>query len=77
MLGKDIHTFILLHLDPVIREPKVAEWLEDVTWGVNFGTLDPNGWFDNAHKPAGNFVLIVLPTAAKVVIEQLGFIHLK
>jgi hypothetical protein len=76
MLGKDIRFFIPLHLDPVRREPKVGEWIWDVTRGLAFETLNPSRWFDNAHKP-GNFVWMVLPAAAKVVVEQLGFICLK
>jgi hypothetical protein len=51
MLGKDIHTFIPLHLDPIVREPKVSKWLQDMTWG---------GWFDNAHS-WGNFIWTVPP----------------
>jgi hypothetical protein len=31
MLGKDIRFYIPLHLDPVEREPKVADWIADVT----------------------------------------------
>ena len=64
MLGKDIRTFIPLHLDPVAREPKVLEWLKDATRGLNFELLDPNGWFDNAHKP-GNFIWTVPPQLPK------------
>jgi hypothetical protein len=40
MLGTGIHTFIPLHPDPVIREPKVTEWLKDITWGLDFKMLD-------------------------------------
>ncbi len=31
MLGKDIRTYIPLHLDPVIREPKLGAWISDMT----------------------------------------------
>jgi hypothetical protein len=76
MLGKDIRFFIPLHLDPVVREPRLTLWLADVTRDMGFKTLTPSGWFDNAHKN-GNFVSTVPPAAAEVVVEQLGFIWLK
>jgi hypothetical protein len=76
MLGKDICTFIPLHLDPGVREPRVVNWLEDVTRGLDFEMLTPEGWFANAHNP-GNFIWTVPPAAAKVVVEQLGFIRLE
>jgi hypothetical protein len=66
MLGKDICTFIPLHLDPAVRESKVSD----------FEFLTPNGWFDNAHQP-DNFIWTVPPAAAEVVVKQLGFIWLK
>ncbi len=31
MLGTDIRFYIPLHLDPVVREPKVGDWIADVT----------------------------------------------
>ena len=76
MLGKDIRTFIPLHLDPVTREPKVLDWLKDVTRGLDFEFLNASGWFDDAHNP-GNYIWSVPPAAAEVVVEQLGFIRLK
>jgi hypothetical protein len=76
MLGKDIRTFIPLHLDPVVREPKVGDWISDVTRGLDFQHLQPSGWFDDAHSD-GNFVWTVPPAAGEVVVEQLGFIRLK
>jgi hypothetical protein len=76
MLGKDIRFFIPLHLDPIVREPKVSDWLNDVTRGLNFKILVPSGWFDDAHND-GNFIWTVPPAAAEVVVEQLGFIRLK
>jgi hypothetical protein len=76
MLGKDIRTFIPLHLDPVVREPRVENWINDVTRGLDFTVLKPSGWFDDAHND-GNFVWTVPPAAGEVVVEQLGFIRLK
>jgi hypothetical protein len=76
ILGKDIRFFIPLHLDPVVREPRVGDWLDDVTRGLNFETLMPKGWFSKAHKQ-GNFIWTFPPAAAEVVVEQLGFICLK
>jgi hypothetical protein len=77
MLGKDIRFFIPLHLDHVVREPKLTSWLADVTRDMGFKTLTPSGWFDNAHKD-GNFVWTVPPAAAEVAVEQLvGLIRLK
>jgi hypothetical protein len=76
MLGKDMRYFIPIHLDPTVREPKISEWIEDVTRGLDFKILSPSGWFDDAHND-GNFVWTVPPAAAEVVVEQLGFIRLK
>jgi hypothetical protein len=76
MLGKDIRMFIPIHLDPVVREPKVREWIDDVTRGLNFKILSSSGWFDDGHND-GNFVWTVPPAAAEVVVEQLGFMRLK
>jgi hypothetical protein len=75
MLGRDIRCFIPLHLNPIEREPKVGLWLKDIT-ELNFKTLEPSDWFDDAHK-TGNFVWNVPPAAAEVVVEQLGFARLK
>jgi hypothetical protein len=60
----------------VVREAKVKAWIQDVTRGLDFQVLDPDGWFAHGHK-AGNFVWTVLPAAAEVVVEQLGFCRLK
>jgi hypothetical protein len=76
MLGRDICWYIPLHLNPIEREPKVGSWIADVTHKLNFKILEPSGWFDDAHK-AGNFVWVVPPAAAEVVVEQLGFARLK
>ena len=76
MLGRDIRYYIPLHLNPIEREPKVKSWIEDVTYGLDFKTLEPSGWFDDAHE-FGNFVWNVPPAAAEVVVEQLGFARLK
>ena len=72
MIGKDIWNYIPLHLDPIDRELKVLEWIEDVTRGLNCIVLTPTGWFDDAHD-FGNFVWTVPPATAEVVVEQLGF----
>jgi hypothetical protein len=76
MLGQDICWYIPLHLNPIEREPKVGSWIADVTCKLNFKVLEPSGWFDDAHK-SGNFVWVVPPAAAEVVVEQLGFACLK
>jgi hypothetical protein len=76
MKGKDMKTFIPLHLAPTTREPKVREWFEDVTTGLQFKWLTPEGWFTDAHAQ-GNFIWSVPPAAAEVVVEQLGFARLK
>jgi hypothetical protein len=75
MLGRDIRFYIPLHLNPVERETKIKTWIDDVTHGLDFETLDPSGWFDDAHK-FGNVVWNV-PLAAGVVVKQLGFACLK
>ncbi len=67
---------ITLHVAYVSGKPKVSDWLQDVSRGLDFELLTRNGWFDNAHKP-GNFIWTDPPVAAKVVIKQLGFICLK
>jgi hypothetical protein len=74
MMGKDIFWFFIpLNLDHVVREPKVAEWIKDVTHNLDFKVLNPSGWFDDTHNK-GNFVWTVPHGAAKVVVGQLGFI---
>ncbi len=67
MLGRDIRCFIPLHLNPIERDPKVGSWLKDVTRGMKFKTLEPSGWFDDAHNP-GNFLWNVPPAAAELVV---------
>jgi hypothetical protein len=74
MTGKNIYSYIPPHLDPISRELKVANWIEDVTGG--FKTLDPNGWFNKGHE-SRNFIRTVPPAAAEVVVEQIGFARLK
>jgi hypothetical protein len=76
MKGKDMRTFIPLHLSPTTREPKVKEWFEDVTRSLKFKWLTPEGWFSDAHS-LGNFIWDIPPAAAEVVVEQLGFARLK
>lgn len=76
--GKNMRTYMIpLHLTPTCREPKVRTWLDNVTQGLDFKWLLPEeGWFSDAHCP-GNFIWDIPPAAAKVVVEQLGFAHLK
>jgi hypothetical protein len=40
MLGKDIHCYIPLHLNPIEQEPKIKSWIEDVTRGLNFSNFE-------------------------------------
>jgi hypothetical protein len=72
MKGKDMRTFILLHLTPTNPESKVWEWFDKVTKGLDFSWLTPVGWFSEAHTQ-GNFIWSILPAAAEVVVKQLGF----
>jgi hypothetical protein len=76
MTGEDIRKYFPLHLSPTSREPNVAQWIADVTQGLDFQVLDATGWFDGAHA-FRNFVWSVPPAAAEVVVEQLGFARLK
>jgi hypothetical protein len=77
MTGKYHTQFLIpLHLDPVVREPKVSEWIKDATCDLDFKVLTPSEWFDDTHID-GNFVWTIPTVAAKVVLEQLGFICLK
>jgi hypothetical protein len=76
MRGRDMKTFIPLHLTAHAREPKVKEWFEGATSGLDFSWLSPAGWFSDAHTQ-GNFIWSVPPAAAEVVVEQLGFARLK
>jgi hypothetical protein len=76
MKGKDMRDFIPLHLNPLQREPKVKEWFDDATKGLEFDWLKPEGWFSKGHTQ-GNFIWAVPSAAAEVVVEQLGFARLK
>jgi hypothetical protein len=53
MLGKDIRTFIPLHLNPVVGEPKLAEWIANVSRGLNYKVLKPSGWFNEDSPSCG------------------------
>jgi hypothetical protein len=76
MKGTDMKVFIPLHLSPTTREPKVKDWFDEVTHDLNFDWLCPKGWFLDGHTQ-GNFIWTVPPTAAEVVVEQIGFARLK
>jgi hypothetical protein len=76
MKGRDMKNFIPLHLTAHSREPKVKEWFQEATKGLDFTWLSPAGWFSEAHGQ-GNFIWSVPPAAAEVVVEQLGFARLK
>jgi hypothetical protein len=76
MKGKDMRDFIPLNLNPLEREPKVKEWFDNVTQGLEFNWLKPEGWFSKGHTQ-GNFIWNAPPAAAEVVVEQLGFARLK
>jgi hypothetical protein len=74
--GKGYENMHSLHLSAHAGEPKVKEWLEGATQGLDFTWLSPARWFSDAHGQ-GDFIWSLPPVAAKVVVEQLGFVRLK
>jgi hypothetical protein len=71
MMGRDITNWVPLNRDALVREPKLSTGLTQVTRGLNFITLSPEGWFTTGHK-FGDFIWTPPPAAADVVVEQLG-----
>jgi hypothetical protein len=76
MKGMGMVEFMPLHLDPLERELKLREWLEELTHGLNATFLEPEDWFDKGHK-RGNCIWTAPPAAVDVVVEQLGRARLK
>jgi hypothetical protein len=71
MQGRDIRDWVPLQHGALTREPRMTRWLNGVTRGMNFQTLQPNDWFTTGHE-YGNFIWAPSPTATDVVVEQLG-----
>ena len=69
-------SFIPLHLSAFEREPRLKELLERSMGNMKYSALTPEGWFDEGHKP-GNFIWAPPPSAADVVVEELGRARLK
>jgi hypothetical protein len=69
--GRDITNWVPLNKGALLREPKLKIWLQQVTRGVDFCTLTPEGWFTEGHG-YGNYIWAPPPAAADVVVEQLG-----
>jgi len=68
MGGKDMLSYIPLHLSPHDREPLVGRFVEDLLDGMEFVTLSPEGWYTTALE-GGNCIWMVPPAAGDVVYE--------
>jgi hypothetical protein len=59
-----------------VRLGGLTKWINRVTLGLGFTTLEPEGWFTSGHG-FGNYVWAPPPAAVEVVVEQLGKARLK
>jgi hypothetical protein len=71
MQGRDMTDFIPLHLTAFDRSPSLKDWVGQSFGDMNHTFLGPEGWFSTGHLD-GNFIWTPPPTAADVVVEQLG-----
>jgi hypothetical protein len=76
MTGCDITNWVPLNEGALFREPRLKTWLTQVTRGMIFCTLSPEGWFTEGHG-YGNYIWAPPPAAADVVVEQLGKARMK
>jgi hypothetical protein len=74
--GRDIRHWVPLNRGAIERAPELGGWLGEATKGLRFETLEPEGWFGSGHG-AGNYIWAPPPSAADVVVEQLGKARLK
>jgi hypothetical protein len=76
MRGIPMTAYVPLHQDAFAREPKLVEFIREISSPLAPKFLEPEGWFEEGHK-SGNFIWSPAPAAAKVVVEQLGRARLK
>jgi hypothetical protein len=65
-----------LHLDALQRKDTLKRWLQDICADLKPFFLEPEDWFEQAHK-YGNFIWTPPPAAAEAVVDQLGKWRLK
>jgi hypothetical protein len=73
MAGESMLQYVPLHLTALERSPDLENWVRS-WWDDERGKLtklDPSGWFDEGQHE-GNFLWILPPAAANIVVEQLG-----
>ncbi len=71
MDGKDLVSFVPIHLSALERSPNLRPWLEDILEGHEAKFLSPEDWFSGTDTE-GTFVWCPAPAAADVVVERLG-----
>ena len=76
MTGRPMISFVPLHLSAFERSDKLKNWIDKATYGLNFQSLDPKGWFTKVNS-IGNFVWAPPPGAGDVVVDLLGKARLK
>jgi hypothetical protein len=74
--GRDIRNWVPLNRGALARSSGMKSWIERVTKGLRFETLEPEGWFTTGHG-FGNYIWAPPPAAVEVVVEQLGKARLK
>jgi hypothetical protein len=72
MTGCDITNWVLLNKGALFREPRLKIWLKQVTRGMHFCTLTPEGWFTEGHG-YGNYIWAPPPTAHLIPILAIGY----
>jgi hypothetical protein len=71
MTGASMESFIPLHKTAIEREERLGRWLDNITRGLDFQLLEPEGSFSTAHSREFHLELPPLATA-DVVMEQLA-----
>ena len=66
-----MEAFVPLHLSALERSGELRSWLTAVAKSLDPIFLEPNNWFTKG-QGQGTFIWHPAPTAANVVVEQLG-----
>ena len=73
MEGRDIRSYMPLHLSGPDRSEPLREWLGALVKDLGGRWLTPEGWFENNQEGYMSYLWTPPPAAGEVVVERLGF----